>query len=331
MDGKKKSIAGRGGPQSALVMKHPVAPAVYRPQPVPKVLQRQTAAGQSPKVSHASGSPVAPPVYRPQIKPPIAQRKTAGAAQLRTPPLAPPVYRPPAKPSAVQQKSPRPTNAVVQRYSVSTIKELGGVGKLSENSNYFIPNSSAAVVYAETSAKAPLNSKKDGGPIAANSTTYQGYVSKKFLRDCLHTAEEIINQKKLKPGVDVYSKVAGTSEPFGDEHADNIRLAQTYAADNKAAPGLGQAYVIVNKNWVTPSAKKRKRVDYPYHAAGVVAVDGTDRITLEVCATGQDAKARDTDGEYYMYSTTGSGDTFHSHWQKTYFGKDSATLVIERK
>jgi hypothetical protein len=222
----------------------------------------------------------------------------------------------------------------VQRYSVTDIKELGGLGKLSEGGDYFIPGSSGKLIYAATTAAAPRNSDADkAAPIAANSKNYQGYVSKKFFKDCLHTAEEIINRKDLTPHVDVYSKVSGTSEEFGNTDADNIRLATSHARDDKADPGLGHAYVIVNKKWLTKSGQKRKRskVLYPYHAAAVVAVDGKDRVTLEVCATGADAKLRDTDGEYSMYTTTGTGKTFHTHWQDEYFGSDSATVVIEPK
>lgn len=66
---------------SAHGIKRPVAPPVYRPQPIPRVLQRKTA-------------PVAPPVYRPEHKK-IVQPKAV--APQRKPPTAPPVYRPQAK------------------------------------------------------------------------------------------------------------------------------------------------------------------------------------------------------------------------------------------
>lgn len=45
----------------------PVAPPVYRPQPVPRVLQTKTAGQQQP-VGRQGGNPVAPPTYRPQPK-----------------------------------------------------------------------------------------------------------------------------------------------------------------------------------------------------------------------------------------------------------------------
>ena len=146
----------------------------------------------------------------------------------------------------------------------------------------------------------------------------------------MHTAEEIGADKKLQPGK-VQSKVhgkrkQGKSVPFGESDDDNIEAAEAYALDDRAAPKVGQAYVIVNKEW--PGGVK-----YPYHAAGVVAVDGKDRVTLEVCAGSQDAKSRNTYGKYSMYTTgSGAGDKFHSHWVDSFFDEDeSATVVIEPK
>jgi hypothetical protein len=73
-----------------------VAPPVYRPQAVPKVLQRKT---------------VAPPAYRPQAAPKVLQRQTApGQMEIRDsklnqkPPVAPPAYRPQPVPKVLQLK-----------------------------------------------------------------------------------------------------------------------------------------------------------------------------------------------------------------------------------
>lgn len=70
----------------------PVAPPVYRPQPVPRVLQRKTIRGQQPHAGQRPRQPVAPPVYRPVAKK-IVQPKMV-ATQTHKPPKAPPVYRP---------------------------------------------------------------------------------------------------------------------------------------------------------------------------------------------------------------------------------------------
>jgi hypothetical protein len=67
--------------------KPPVAPPVYRPQPVPRVLQRKVAT-TGPR-DQAKPAPVAPPAYRPQPTPKVLQTKTA---------------RTPAAPAVVQAK-----------------------------------------------------------------------------------------------------------------------------------------------------------------------------------------------------------------------------------
>jgi len=280
--------------------KPPPAPPVYRPQPVPKVLQRKTMPGQKPLAAQAPRRPVAPPVYRPQAKPAVAQQKIA----------APPVYRP---------------QSAAQRYTTPDIQELGGSGKLTENENYFIPDSyGGKLVYAATTASAPSSSDKYQGKVAARSRSYQGYKSKKFLKDCLHTAEEINAGKELKSG-GVQSKVSGTTSAFGDSDSENIKLATAHALNDAAAPNVGQAYVIVNQKWSGGAG-------CPYHAAAVVASDGNDRVTLEVFAGTTDAKRRSTVGTYSMYTTGGgSGDKFHTYWKDNFFKADVATVVIESK
>jgi len=85
--------------------KRPTAPKVYRPQPVPKVLQTKSATPQPPaivqsrKVATAppiyqARKPVAPPVYRPEAKK-IVQLKSISPQ--RKSPTPPPPYRPEQK------------------------------------------------------------------------------------------------------------------------------------------------------------------------------------------------------------------------------------------
>ena len=57
--------------------KTPVAPPVYRPQPVPKVLQRKLATAPPRALPIQPKRPVAPPVYRPQPVPRVLQPKAA--------------------------------------------------------------------------------------------------------------------------------------------------------------------------------------------------------------------------------------------------------------
>ena len=68
----------------------PIAPPVYRPQPVPKVLQTKRPPGQTPQPFQAARPPIGPPVYRPEIK--TVQPKIISAQ--RPSPPQPPVYRP---------------------------------------------------------------------------------------------------------------------------------------------------------------------------------------------------------------------------------------------
>jgi hypothetical protein len=86
----------------------PAAPPVYRPQPVPRVLQpKMSAAGQS-GAGQPPRSPAAPPVYRPEAKK-IVQPKMASAASSHKAPAAPPVYKPEKK-QIVQPKMGVATN-----------------------------------------------------------------------------------------------------------------------------------------------------------------------------------------------------------------------------
>src|SRR5215471_4237240 len=82
--------------------RNPVAPPVYRPQPVPKVLQTKRTPGQLPQLPQAQRQPVGQPIYRPEVK--IVQPKTISPQ--RNSPTPPTVYRPPQKGVA------QPKNAV---------------------------------------------------------------------------------------------------------------------------------------------------------------------------------------------------------------------------
>lgn len=83
-------------------VKLPVAPPVYRPQPMPKVLQRKLVAGVNPSSVQAPRLPIAPPVYRPQATP-LVQRKSVS-----------PVLKSPALP-VPQPKTFGFSPAVIQR------------------------------------------------------------------------------------------------------------------------------------------------------------------------------------------------------------------------
>jgi hypothetical protein len=73
-----------------------------------------------------------------------------------------------------------------------------------------------------------------------------------------------------------------------------------------AAPGVGQAFVIVD----TTPKKNKSSFRYPYHAAGVIARDG------------------DRGSESPQFQMYGPGLTFHSAWSSHY--ATPVTIVIEK-
>jgi hypothetical protein len=82
--------------------KMPVEPPVYRPQPVPRVLQRKAVSGQQQPRAVQPRQPVAPPIFRPAAKK-IVQPKLATTRAPKLP-VAPPVYRPQPTPAVLQKK-----------------------------------------------------------------------------------------------------------------------------------------------------------------------------------------------------------------------------------
>jgi hypothetical protein len=229
--------------------------------------------------------------------------------------------------------SASPEGAIMPCAGRVDIPALGGEGSMSEGQGFFIPDEyGGSIVYAtsEPLASVQVPARKLAS-VTHNGKVYAPYVSRsyasngKFVKDCLHTAEEINAQTALKTG-DVQSKVAGTSDAFGEDEDEDIAAATRHAVDGAAAPGLGQAYVIVDTEWEDGAGRA------PYHAAAVVAVDGADRITLEVFASGSDGRRTEKEATYRMYSTGGGAlATFHDHWVANYFTSDVKTVVIEPK
>jgi hypothetical protein len=122
-------------------IKRVVAPPVYRPQPVPKVLQKKSAIQPPPpQLLTSARKPVAPPVYRPL---PVQRRETPGMPVNRSPQMGvlkkpvgpgantrligPAVYRPQPTPKVLQKKDVRtggvyPKSTVIQRAKDRDIK-----------------------------------------------------------------------------------------------------------------------------------------------------------------------------------------------------------------
>ena len=85
----KPAVAQLKAPLSLQSTKRPVAPPVYRPQSLPRVLQTKSASTQNRNSAQPATRPVAPPVYRPEVKK-VVQPKAI--VQSRKPTTTPPVY-----------------------------------------------------------------------------------------------------------------------------------------------------------------------------------------------------------------------------------------------
>jgi hypothetical protein len=202
----------------------------------------------------------------------------------------------------------------------------GRAGSLSGSEQYLILDDDKQHLYVRHDVGAPRYCSPSGGPsVIYSATMYTQYQPvRKFLRDCLHSAEEIIWNAELDLG-QVRTKVGGTR--FGDTEQGNIAIANAQrnaaGANQNASPAVGQGYALVS---TVPDSK------YPYHAAGVLAVDGTDRVTLEVFAGAADAQQDDREepGDFEMYSNA-PGQTFHDVWStaSVFAGTNPVTVVIE--
>jgi hypothetical protein len=159
-------------------------------------------------------------------------------------------------------------------------------------------------------------------------TSYE--VGRQVRRDCLHAAEELINNKsgELEEGgglhstIDVTTSGGGrTREQFGTDCVDNIDFALRFVGrrDKDADPQAGEAFIIVV---TTPSTRKAIS---PYHAAAVVGRDGNDAVTLETWdSTGTSLPKAD------MYEVGDATNSFHAYWERMYFkrGTNPTTVVL---
>lgn len=106
---------------------HKAAPHVYRPQNVPKVLQKKPVAIASPAFSGPQRQmPVAPPVYRPAPKK-IVQPKAATIAQSRLAQASPAARPAPRTPSVLQRKPPLVQNNLAQTGKPKSVAATGVV------------------------------------------------------------------------------------------------------------------------------------------------------------------------------------------------------------
>jgi hypothetical protein len=223
----------------------------------------------------------------------------------------------------------------LQRFSAQAFN-VGGTpvaGTLSENGTYFLPGGPLQHPYIFATA-APSWCQAVGAPVHFNGRNYYRYVPQnQFLDDCLHTAEEIVNGQILEIDTATYSRETVTGRVWGQTEAKNIEIAQQARAksvgstDGAADAGIGNAFVIVDTEWISKPSERS-----PYHAGGVVGVDGNDRITMEVFASGGSRERRETDARLSMYTVGGGAASFHGYWSGSYFrGHGTITIVIRAK
>jgi hypothetical protein len=138
-----------------------------------------------------------------------------------------------------------------------------------------------------------------------NYAEYQ--LARDILDDCLHTAEEIMHNAvgELIEGEHSHSniQVGNRKQPFGESDELNRQHAEAFTgeADRRAAPVVGQAYLMIAMN---PGNETMSQ----YHAAAVVGVDGADTLTLEAFAGSEQTTADP------MTYTIGSTASFHDYW-----------------
>jgi len=98
-----KMVAQSKVGMNAGIVKRPVAPPVYKPQPPLKTVQaKKVSPAQARVAANAVKRPVAPPAFRPLITTPT--RAAVATTVQRKQPVAPPVYRPQQTPKVLQAK-----------------------------------------------------------------------------------------------------------------------------------------------------------------------------------------------------------------------------------
>ncbi|WP_329587100.1 DUF4157 domain-containing protein [Kitasatospora sp. NBC_01250] len=150
---------------------------------------------------------------------------------------------------------------------------------------------------------------------------YQEYqLAREILDDCLHTAEEIMHNAvgELGDGANSNIRTNDGTKAFGVSDESNRERAADFKGepDRRAAPVVGQAYVMVAMN---PGEEEMSQ----YHAAAVVGVDGADTLTLEAFAgSGQTTP----DPRTYTIASTAS---FHDVWSGGYYARNHPKVTMK--
>jgi len=224
--------------------------------------------------------------------------------------------------------------------------------EVSDNGHYAIDANDRSRLWVRHDATVPAQlqqqlSRRRQVYMNYNGQLYFAFIpARMYMRDCCHTAEEIMASEKLQQ--DSRNSYVLNSEgsgyhlsqnviPFGDYGNPNHQAseAQRYysnlqsfasthsgSVDNNASPNIGQAYAVARMN----SGAGR---EYPFHVAAVIAEDDETRVTMEVFATARDANGYNENPNFRMYSTrTGrTNQTFHQTWASQ-LGTGARTFVL---
>ncbi|MEU9097479.1 DUF4157 domain-containing protein [Streptomyces sp. NPDC048361] len=186
------------------------------------------------------------------------------------------------------------TAPMVQRY---TEEKVGSVTwRISQTGKYALRGASGSdqyELYARSDVPAPRYCEEATGRrrTTIGDAQYIPYAPlKSFLEDCSHSAEEVMHAQALEMGQDASTFKGGGL--FGESDKKNVDRAREYAqnrpgGDHNEAPDAGEAFSIVETEWKGKTPQNSTR--WPYHVAGVVAQDGSDRITVEQTAGSTDA------------------------------------------
>ncbi|MFD5786040.1 DUF4157 domain-containing protein [Streptomyces sp. NPDC127037] len=227
------------------------------------------------------------------------------------------------------------TGETVQRYT--DVEVEGRALRVSENGLFLTyPDTPYIWVREDAPAQsvAPALRRTEDDPVQWNGATYsKAWLGGDVQQDCLHAAEEIINNRvrELGWGEGEYSTIETTSsrygptEVFGQKDATNRRQARQFAGpkNDMADPRAGEAFVIVV---TTPDPDKEMS---QFHAGAVVARDGNDCVVLQAWSDGNsppNLAAADSE----IYTVGDLQRSFHAAYggPGAYFGSVGTTTVV---
>lgn len=338
----------------------PVAPPVYRPQPLPKVLQRKIVGGQQPNrpqpilktlqrktvdnppqgrgVLQQSKSPVSPQPYRPQPVAKVLQARAPVAASMKRPPVrsSNSVQRQRAA-SLPQRNSPVPARQkVIQPYTAINTPLFQG--KRSEHGVY-VTGQDLPEIYVlaghtvERSTRTVRTKNIDGVDYEVWEPEFV------VIGDCVASMEELMHGKKLlygSPRISEYRDVTPSGKKagkksgkkrkaFGEDDDQNRKFGKVAHVDKDADPGLLEGFVIARQGF------KMKKSCPQFHGAAVVAKDGDDNITLETSAppSGGISRSRVTPVyDMYNHGKDKDSQSFKAMYQAEY-GVDATVSVVK--